>query len=193
MPDGDVDQLGDAIFPFCYDGSYLGVRLLKSIVSGGHDKPLDFCYLFRLMVVEQLDVADVRCISTGANDRGTPHDLRRTEDRVIVTADDEVDVVHRFGQSTVSNVAGVGQEDDDIDVGFDRVNGRTDGRDLPVESHSFVALRRGNVSSFLRCDADDARRAGSPNSASRRARRRSVRLRDCVRLRSAVGKSAISR
>ena len=79
VSDGDVDQLGDAIFPFCYDGSYLRVRLLKSIVSGGHDKPLDFCHLSRIMVVEQLDVADVRGISTGADDRGASHDLRRTE------------------------------------------------------------------------------------------------------------------
>ena len=101
------------------------------------------------MVVEQLDVADVRCVSTGANDWGASYDLRRTEDRVAVTADDEINAVHRFGQSTVSNVTGVGQEDDDIDVGFDRVNSRTDGRDLPVESHSFVALRRGDFSGSL--------------------------------------------
>ena len=134
----------------------LEVWLLKSIVSGGHDKPLDFCHLFRLMVVEQLDAADVRCISTGADDWGVSHDLRRTEDCVVVTADNEIDAVHRFGQSTVSNVTGVGQEDDDIDVSSDRVNGRTDGRDLPVERHSFVAPRRGNVSGFLRRDADDA-------------------------------------
>ncbi|MDE2808505.1 MAG: hypothetical protein OXN90_08810, partial [Gemmatimonadota bacterium] len=34
VSDGDVDQSGDAIFPFCYDGSYPGVRLLKLIVGG---------------------------------------------------------------------------------------------------------------------------------------------------------------
>ena len=154
MSDRDVDQLGDAIFPFCYDGSYLGVWRRK--LSGGHDKSLDFCHLSRIMVVEQLDLADVRCISTGANDRSASHDLRLIEDRVAVTADNEVNVVHRFSQGAISTVAGVGQEDDDIDIGSDRVNGRTDGLDLPVESHPFVASRRGDFSGFLCRDADDA-------------------------------------
>ena len=132
----------------------LGVRLRK--LSGGYDKPLDFRHLSRIMVVEQLDVADVRGISTGANDRGPSYDLRLIEDRVAMTADNEVNVVHRFSQSTVSTVAGMGQEDDDIDIGSDRVNDRTDGRDLPVESHSFVAPRRGDFSGSLRRDTDDA-------------------------------------
>ena len=62
VSDGDVDQFGDSVLPFCYDvklsmGSYLRVRLRK--LSGGYDKPLDFRHLSRIMVVEQLDVADM--------------------------------------------------------------------------------------------------------------------------------------